>query len=404
MISIYSLHVDFGKKLTGVERSALKRAHLLNNQLNMPVVFVTCKLNIDLNQNVRILKEIKWMPFNSKIINVYDDLRENSSLNSVGGEVDKGINREDFNVVFLNDKHERWYSFDDRFNMYVVWSDSNKIKLSYINFFYKNKKIRRHNYDESGNLYIIQYLNENGLVYQEDLINFINNVFLKRYFNVELNNVFRLEVVSGNQVKNVFSSENELNEWWIKSKKFPDKSLFLVDKNRFWSQAVNGFKHKTISVLHSVHFKEGSILDIQVGKLNSNYKEILDGVYKVDKILTLTDQQREDLIHRFNNPDFYATIPHSLDFIPNFNPVYKNDSGFFNIVALCRLSPEKQIEDMIYMMQELVKINNKFKLFVYGDGGQRTYLEKLVADLNLGNYIFFPGYVRNLKDVYSDAF
>lgn len=404
MISIYSLHVDFGKKLTGVERSALKRAHLFNNQLNLPVIFITCKLNIDLSENVENLRKIEWMPLNSKVINVYDDLRESSGVYNANNEIFKEIDKDNFKVSLINDKHERWYSIDDKFNMYVVWSDIDKSKISYINIFYKNKKIRRHKYDKNGKLYVIQYLNEKGVVYQDELISLSNNVFLKRYYDVDLNDIYRIEMVGSNNIVSIFSNEKELNEWWLKSKEFPDKSVFLIDKNRFWNQAVNDFKYKTISVLHSVHFQENSILDINGGKLNSNYKEILEGVYKVDKVLTLTEQQRDDLIFRFNNPDFYETIPHSLDFQPDFNPLYKNKSGYFNIVALCRLSPEKQIEDMIYMMQELVKINNKVKLFVYGDGGQRSYLEKLVCDLNLEKHVFFPGYVQNLKEVYSDAF
>ena len=52
MKKVYFLNVDFGKKLTGIERSSLKRAYLFINYLNSIPVFITSKFNLDLNDNI----------------------------------------------------------------------------------------------------------------------------------------------------------------------------------------------------------------------------------------------------------------------------------------------------------------------------------------------------------------
>ena len=62
MKKIYFLNVDLGRKLTGIERSSLKRAFLFINYLNITPIFITSKFNLDLNNNIKYYKEIGWFP------------------------------------------------------------------------------------------------------------------------------------------------------------------------------------------------------------------------------------------------------------------------------------------------------------------------------------------------------
>jgi glycosyltransferase involved in cell wall biosynthesis len=72
-----------------------------------------------------------------------------------------------------------------------------------------------------------------------------------------------------------------------------------------------------------------------------------------------------------------------------------------NIIFLGRLSEEKNVDLIIKAWAEAKsKLNdNTWRLLIYGDGNQRTYLEQLAGELNVSEQTFFMGYTHNIYDV-----
>lgn len=57
---------------------------------------------------------------------------------------------------------------------------------------------------------------------------------------------------------------------------------------------------------------------------------------------------------------------------------------------MCRLAPEKQLEDMVYILKEINLTHPLIKLFIYGEGAERIKIEKLVKEFGLENNVFLP--------------
>lgn len=119
----YFFNIDFGQKLTGIERSSFKRAVLFSEYLNKSVIFVTANLNLSLQKNWQHYKEIGWVPKTSKLLNIYDDIMQLD----LGAGIDiVRVNTDDYDEELISDTHVRYYKKDRKFNMYIVWSNSKK--------------------------------------------------------------------------------------------------------------------------------------------------------------------------------------------------------------------------------------------------------------------------------------
>lgn len=402
MKKVYFLNVDFGLKLTGIERSSLKRAFLFKNYLNIYPIFITSKLNVNLQKNVKHLKDIGWMPRECEVINVYDYLRyRGNNIKRLGSQI-SSLDTQNFEVIDVSEKHQRYRSRTENFSTYVVWHDVERSNLNYINYFFKSKKIKREFYDNNI-LYITQYLDDELYVTHEDIYDIDGNVILKRFYNSMNHFIERIEEYENFQLKKIYSSESDFISEWIVNYGIEYGSILIIDKNRFWSLAASKIKHqcKVISVIHSNHLKQSQLHNIQSGVLNSNYVSILKGEHEVDVILTLTQQQKNDIGSRFENLNNIVTIPHSIDKLPDkINFKMRNIN---KIVAVCRLAPEKQVIDMVLMMSELVKNKPNLKLHIYGDGGEKNKILEKIVELKLQNNIILEGYMDNISIAYEDA-
>lgn len=397
----YFLNIDFGKKLTGIERSSLKRAHLFIKHLDILPVFVTSKFNLDLIENIDYYKKIGWFPQDCKIINVYDELCERNKSN---------LNRsffyseDDYEIRDVNKNHQRFIGRESNISLYVFWRNFDEKIVSYINFFSKGRKIRREKYDANGILYLVQLLNFNCEVESEDYLDCDENVILRKIFNTENKKIIRIEKYKNNKMERIFFSEQELIDYWLCWSKIKNDSLLVIDKNKFWSKVVSSLTHKykVISIIHSVHVREVDVGNIISGKINYNYIDILESSQKIDAIVTLTEHQKIDLLARYHDKHRFEVIPHSLD-----QPAVILEKSLnlesFNIVAMCRLAPEKQLEDMVYILKEINLTHPLIKLFIYGEGAERIKIEKLVKEFGLENNVFLPGYVDDLREVYLQA-
>lgn len=405
MDNVFFLNIDFGVKLTGIERSSLKRALLFVNHLNIIPTFITSKLNLNLQENVNKLKEIGWMPEKCQVVNVYDELRSRGTpKNQLYSPFDV-LDVKDFEVVEVNEKHQRYFSKNGNFSMYVVWRNKDKKKLDYINYFSQSKKIRREKFDFNNKLYVTQYLDENSCVQYEDIYNINGELILKRIFNVAKKTIERIEKYCQLKLVSIYNTEQDFLSDWLKEIKIDRNSLLIIDKNKFWSLAASEMRPycKVASVLHSVHLRESVLNDIYNGQLNSNYAAILNKKHVVDAILTLTEEQKTDILLRYNDSHKIFVIPHSID----GDYCYSSNGELVNskrLIALCRLSPEKQIEDMINILSILKNRNCDVELYIYGEGGERVKLEKMIEDLDLQEYVYLPGYVSNIHEVYQNAF
>lgn len=405
--NFYFCNLDFGKQLTGVERSALKRARLFKNNFGISAIFLTTRFNEVIHENVQRLKDIGWMPKSCEVYNVYEYLR--------GAYVDKRrlqnqshLDTSIYNIqdIDVNPAHQKWVSkVNQNYYKYVAWTDKSRTQLAFVNNLFNQKIVSRERFDKEGNFLGIQDLNEAGKVVSEDLNHLDGHIVLRRYFG-EQNQLTKIVLFSSlGMVEEIFQNEEQLADYWVrKYLDFNEASCFVIDRNPTWNialknhHAING--HKTISIFHSSHLVEMED-NIISGKLNSNFQGILEDRYKVDHIVTLTEHQKQDVLKRFNNKNNIVTVPHSIDELPKLVPFGQRDPN--KLVALCRLAPEKQVVDMVMMMGELLKTRPTTHLYIYGDGGEKNKILEKIKELDIQSNVHLVGYSENIVDAYSDA-
>lgn len=393
---IYFCNVDFGTRLTGIERSSFKRAILFKKYLNKTPYFITVSFNLQLRENWDHYKKIGWIPKECKLFNLYEDIL-NLGENDTVKTAPTSLILEDGNLKDISETHARFYKHNSSFNMYLVWRDSNKTVLNYINYFHNKRKIRRDKFNSEGVRVVTQYLGDDGNVISEDIFSKNGRKRISRKFDHKLNIVL-IELFNKNGLLvEVFENEHQLLSFWMKRKEM-DRSVFLMDKNRVWSFALDQLRKvqniTVISVIHSNHLSRPH--DLMKGRLNSNYEKILNYNHIVDACIVLTPQQTMDIKKRFNPPYTLITIPHAHD-TAVIRSCYKKRNKR-RLITLARLSLEKNLDQMIKIMEIVVKSHPLLELYIYGQGAQRAKLEGLIREKKLENNVFLPGYTENITN------
>lgn len=106
--------------------------------------------------------------------------------------------------------------------------------------------------------------------------------------------------------------------------------------------------------------------------------------------------------------DYYTKIDLTKTFvIPN--PIFFNKAGNGapllrqNVISVGRLDPVKKFDCLI---ESFLKVHDKFpeeKLIIYGDGPERSSLEKMIFDNQAQDFIKLPGKINITPDFYKQA-
>lgn len=401
----YFCNVDFGKRLTGIEHASIKRANLFIRHLGVVPCMLTRALNLDVHLNWQHYKQIGLVDPEVPLLSLYDDLMgisEGESLLPAKVAYDEGWKSIDVPNTLV--PHQRVRHPNGEMRLYIVWRDSGRTVLDYINYFFGGKKIQRDKFNRFGQLAISQYLGERGRVVKEDYYTPAGQRCLTRFFDESQKIVLIqcFDVKTG--AYQCFDNEDALvAEWLVRKFGESEGNTFLIDKNRSWVQPLGRLSQKTpqrlISIIHSHHIRAAST-DLMKGALNSNYVDVLTGKVKVDRCVVLTSQQQQDIQKRFVGMEYdLACIPHAQE--ASGDRAIKRDKDL--LVALVRLSPEKRIEDMVRIMKGIHHDYPSKRLEIYGEGKERESLEALIRDLGLEKVVFLKGYVEDVGEIFSRA-
>jgi glycosyltransferase involved in cell wall biosynthesis len=85
-------------------------------------------------------------------------------------------------------------------------------------------------------------------------------------------------------------------------------------------------------------------------------------------------------------------------------PILNNSFEFENyIVAAGRLIHEKGFDILIQAFSQIKNENNNLKLLILGQGQEQENLEKLIADLELKEFVFLLGFTANVYPFFKNA-
>jgi glycosyltransferase involved in cell wall biosynthesis len=126
-----------------------------------------------------------------------------------------------------------------------------------------------------------------------------------------------------------------------------------------------------------------------------------------DRIVTISDRQRHDIVERFRvaPAEKTVTVPIDLDVADLFAlppPEGGPDAARDVVVGyLGRLVPIKDVGTLLRAFAQARSRHPHMRLIIGGDGPERPALERLSAELGVAAYVTFAGWIADLPAFYS---
>ncbi|WEX08256.1 CapA family protein [Chelativorans sp. AA-79] len=411
------LNVDMGWQRTGVENASILRVALFSRELGISPYVLTSRYNPQLRRVEEYLRATGQLPDGVLFRNMYDDYQSADSF-----DADRHLSadllrpelhpEQEWRAVPNTDDH-RVFTRDGRKLMYVARRKDTG-RIGYVNHFHDNFKWRRDVYDFRGFLSCIQMLDgKSARVVQEIFLRPGGSIALIKSYTKDQGNIDHIQVVEENgHLCSRVKDESELMRLWLNEFVNEDDlhHVFIVDKSRIlYAPAVDvrdmqpdKGKITVIPVVHALHTRDHR--RVEDGRENRNYIEILKDIRRPDAIVTLTEEQKTDIVNRYG-PAPIDVIGHAYNSQTTPGCFERRDR--YKVVYLARYSPEKEHNSAIRAFRLVVNQVPNATLHCYGFGnpGDPTLpaLEKLVKDLHLGSNVFLNGWAQETASVYEGA-
>lgn len=458
-IAALFLNQDIGENLTGIEHSALGRASLFIEELGINPLIVTVGYRPYLQHNVaKVLSEKRYHP-STQVLGLYDFIQgfqtspwaQNDRKDDLPPALDPDF-LEFAPVPVKGFKDIRYLNSEGRLFAYKVYSKSHG-KIMHVNYFEHGKKVAADIYHATG-------LKSSHRIYDPDSKQKTHEIYynpwgVPLFFQVfensythaadqkSLSTGFHLLPAimacekndSLNIEKSVQTSTSAIGMEALKlivehSRYLGDSSdfthfsltrlaatidkreiLLLCDKNKTtFKPAANlrdnkknqilNKKIRIIGAVHSTHYQGNE----KNNNLKTHYRSLLQSQKKADKIIVLTESQRQDIQQRFPDEEI-ATIPHALTITSESlsKESYQPNLKSKKIVYVARLSPEKDHLLALEIFKKLAHNTPNATLHFYGNGSERGKIQEKIQQLNLEKSVKLEGYCANLADIYEEA-
>ncbi len=160
---------------------------------------------------------------------------------------------------------------------------------------------------------------------------------------------------------------------------------------------------RNIPNLKIVLFERTSLEELNISSFKKSFKNmvikfLICKLYNSsDLVLTNSKNTSKELKKlNINSKIVYSGL------IPKILPNKKNSKrSIYNLIAVGRLELQKDYITLLKAINNLKK--NNFKLFIYGEGNQKTEIYNFINSNNLNHKVVMQGHEQNKKKIYSKA-
>ena len=194
-------------------------------------------------------------------------------------------------------------------------------------------------------------------------------------YNLELGIVKRLSRIARQLPRVKACKEIQAADVVISQKILASVSLWL-----------SGLAYKSVAC---EHFKYEMYTPFLRRVRNVIYRSFLSTV-------VLTENDREK---------FAVSLPH-VEVIPNMvsvHPMTYQGTDSKTIITVGRLERQKGYDLLLQALPIVYEKHPDWHVNIFGDGSEREALKKQRAELGLGNFVTFKGYVRNIEQEYAGS-
>lgn len=340
------------------------------------------------------------------------------------------------NIGFLDSEVIWLYMYFTDFKMTPVTYTKEQLEQTFGNqkFTYtRDGKIGRYVFEGTNNFYTAYFTKEdtdlvhrvelvsNGCLIRKDYFTYgrvfseyyapLDNkahLYLRRFFNEDGSVAYEEINDDGNvmyQFKDqLICSKEEFVGYFIKLLNLTNKDVVIIDRTTGIGQAIlmNVKDARVGIVIHADHFAEGSTDDDYI--LWNNYYEYPFAMHKhIDFYIAATNEQSNLFKRQFEkylhvSPTIYTIPVGSLKELK-----YPSEKGRkpYSVITASRLATEKHVDWTIEAVAKAHEQVPDITFDIYGQGGEKDKLEKLIKELNAESYIKLCGQ-QKLDEIYQN--
>lgn len=289
------------------------------------------------------------------------------------------------------------YYFKGQGNFWTVYFVDGKRDLVHRVEYVSRGYLIRKDYFTSGHLYSEYYAPKGGRAV----------LYMRRFFNRDGSTAYEEIGREGNVVyrfpHHILYSKEELVAFLVKELNLTEKDTVLIDRTTGIGQAIleNAGRARVGIIVHADHYSKNMTNDHYI--LWNNYYEYDFAMHRhISFYIVSTDAQKRVMTEQFRkyagfSPDIITIPVGSLKKLRY--PSEKRKP--FSMVTASRLASEKHID---WAIRACVMAHDKvpdLTLDIYGEGGTRKELQKLIDGFHAGNYIRLMGQY-DMRDVYQN--
>ncbi|PHK48748.1 accessory Sec system glycosyltransferase GtfA [Staphylococcus edaphicus] len=391
-MTIYNINYGIGWASSGVEYAQRYRAQLLR-QCNQNIKFVF--LDFIKNENIQTLTENIGFK-NEEIIWLYQyftDIKIAPTSVTVD-EIIKPLESEISKVEGQDRIKKFFFNQDSNYLIcYLKYENSNIVdRVEYIS---RGKLLRRDYYsyvrilseyfapeENAAKLYMRSFFNEDGSIAYNEYVNDEESMF-----------------VFGDRI---LYTKQAFIAYFLEKLHLTEEDLLIVDRSKDIGQTILQSKGpaKVGVVIHAEHFNESTTNDSYI-LWNNHYEYVFMNAHEIDFFITATEIQKQLLAKQFekyyhSKPKIY-TIP-----VGSLSTLVKSEQRMpYSIITASRLANEKHVDWLVKAVLKAKESVPEITFDIYGEGGQKQLLNKLIKENNAEAYIALKGHV-DLSQVYKD--
>lgn len=201
-----------------------------------------------------------------------------------------------------------------------------------------------------------------------------------------------------------FESLQQLWSYWIDQKLMDiENPVLMSDSHQSDELLINiqSNKARRVSILHGNHLKSPYKKE---SKVRAFLEPLFSHLDQFDRIVFLTNAQKEDVSKQFGSLESYRVIPHAASQLVAAKT--KEPEERFNphlAITVARYEPQKKLEEAIAAFVRVVREIPDARYEIYGSGSHKDNLQELIDELGLQDHVKLMGYTQDPIRAYKKA-
>ncbi len=405
---------------SGLEIASYRRAELLSKYCGVEPYFIFNFYQSSLAEDILAEPNLRKLA-NVHFINLYDFV-QGIDRNCMHKQKVELALQPDWKVVKLKEEGDYIVLIDSNGAQMLYVHRKDEHSLDYVNYIRNDHIFRRDTYDPL------------GFLSRTELFDHINNfphtaiffrpdktiALIETYSSGKKNNLVALPdsihlLNREGFTVNCFCKREELISWGLQQLLSDQNTKYIcvADQTTDYQGYFEALKQdqqslnnvRMIAVVHNCHTVDP--FNVNNSELWNNYAFLDDEKQRVDRIVTLTSWQRDDILKRFKHyTDAVTVIPHALPYTPDDLGCEDEGNSVLPehaLILIGRFAPEKNHLAAIDLIVKVRDVVPDATLHFYGTGENEAALLEAVKQRNLTEVVFFHGFQADLSAVYRSA-